>query len=55
MAKPRMDLSALVGKLLSRSRIGRSCRRPIRLLSQALVETEVVGSSWTQPTLRDIG
>lgn len=41
MAKPRMDLSAFVGKLLEQD--GDVLREGIRVLSQALMETEVAG------------
>ena len=40
MAKPRMDLSAFVGKLLE-EQDGDVLREGIRVLSQALMETEV--------------
>ncbi len=42
MAKPRMDLSAFVGKLL-KEQDGDVLRKGIRVLSQALMETEVAG------------
>jgi hypothetical protein len=42
MAKPRMDLSAFVGKLLE-EQDGDVPREGIRVLSQALMETEVAG------------
>ena len=42
MAKPRMDLSAFVGKLLE-EQDGDVLREGIRVLSQALIETEVAG------------
>src|SRR4030095_9055856 len=42
MAKPRMDLSAFVGKLLE-EQDGDVLREGIRVLSQALIATEVVG------------
>src|SRR5215203_4482792 len=42
MAKPRMDLSAFVGKLLE-EQDGDMLREGIRVLSQALMETEVAG------------
>jgi hypothetical protein len=42
MAKPRMDLSAFVGKLLE-EQYGDALREGIRVLSQALMETEVTG------------
>src|SRR6187200_1232617 len=42
MAKPRMDLSAFVGKLLEEQE-GDVLREGIRVLSQALMETEVAG------------
>ena len=42
MAKPRMDLSAFVGKLLE-EQVGDVLREGIRVLSQALMETEVAG------------
>jgi putative transposase len=42
MAKPRMDLSAFVGKLLE-EQDGDVMREGIRVLSQALMETEVAG------------
>lgn len=42
MAKPRMDLSAFVGKLLE-EQDGDVLREGIRVLSQALMETEVSG------------
>jgi transposase-like protein len=42
MAKPRMDLSAFVGKLLE-EQDGDGLRDGIRVLSQALMETEVAG------------
>src|SRR4051794_10561016 len=42
MAKPRMDLSAFVGKLLE-EQDGDVLREGIRVLSQALMETEVAG------------
>jgi putative transposase len=42
MAKPRMDLSAFVGKLLE-EQDGEVLREGIRVLSQALMETEVAG------------
>jgi putative transposase len=42
MAKPRMDLSAFVGKLLE-EQDGDVLREGIRMLSQALMETEVAG------------
>ena len=40
MAKPRMDLSAFIGKLLE-SRTATFLREGIRVPSQALMETEV--------------
>ena len=43
MAKPRMDLSAFVGKLLE-EQDGDVLREGIRVLSQALMEAEVVAS-----------
>ena len=42
MAKPRMDLSAFIGKLLE-EQDGDVLREGIRVLSQALMETEVAG------------
>ena len=42
MAKPRMDLTAFVGKLLE-EQDGDVLREGIRVLSQALMETEVAG------------
>ena len=42
MAKPRMDLTAFVGKLLE-EQDGEVLREGIRVLSQALMETEVAG------------
>jgi putative transposase len=42
MAKPRMDLTAFVGKLLD-EQDGDVLREGIRVLSQALMETEVAG------------
>jgi putative transposase len=42
MAKPRMDLSAFVGKLLD-EQDGDVLREGSRVLSQALMETEVAG------------
>lgn len=42
MAKPRMDLSAFVGKLL-KEQDGDVLREGIRVLSQALMESEVAG------------
>ena len=45
MAKPRMDLSAFVGKLLE-EQDGDVLREGIRVLSQALMETEVAGLIW---------
>jgi len=42
MAKPRMDLSAFVSKLLE-EQDGDVLREGIRVLSQALMETEVAG------------
>src|SRR4028119_2279302 len=42
MAKPRMDLLAFVGKLLE-EQDGDVLREGIRVLSQALMETEVAG------------
>jgi putative transposase len=42
MAKPRMDLSAFVGKLLE-EQDGEVLREGIRVRSQALMETEVAG------------
>ena len=42
MAKPRMDLSAFVGKLLE-EQDGDVLREGVRVLAQALMETEVVG------------
>ena len=42
MAKPRMDLSAFVGKFLE-EQDGDVLREGIRVLSQALMETEVAG------------
>src|SRR3954468_13359018 len=42
MAKPRMDLSAFVGKLLEEQN-GDVLSEGIRVLSQALMETEVAG------------
>jgi hypothetical protein len=42
MAKPRMDLPAFVGKLLE-EQDGDVLREGIRVLSQALMETEVAG------------
>src|SRR4051794_4277454 len=42
MAKPGMDLSAFVGKLLE-EQDGDVLREGIRVLSQALMETEVAG------------
>ena len=42
MAKPRMDLSAFVGKLLE-EQDGNVLREGIRVLSQALMESEVAG------------
>jgi len=42
MAKPRMDLSAFVGKLLE-EQDGDVLREGIRVLSQALMESEVAG------------
>src|SRR5687768_7069753 len=42
MAKPRMDLPAFVGKLLE-EQDGDVLREGIRVLSQALLETEVAG------------
>ena len=42
MTKPRMDLSAFVGKLLE-EQDGDVLREGIRVLSQALMETEVAG------------
>src|SRR5215207_7791643 len=42
MAKPRMDLSAFVGKLLE-EQDGDVLREGIRVLSQALMDTEVAG------------
>jgi putative transposase len=42
MAKPRMDLSASIGKLLE-EQDGEVLRQGIRVLSQALMETEVAG------------
>ena len=42
MARPRMDLSAFVGKLLE-EQDGDVLREGIRVLSQALMETEVAG------------
>ena len=42
MAKPRMDLSAFVGKLLE-EQDGDVLREGIRVLAQALMETEVAG------------
>src|SRR5687768_11637697 len=44
MAKPRMDLPAFVGKLLE-EQDGDVLREGIRVLSQALMETEVAGLS----------
>jgi hypothetical protein len=43
MAKPRMDLSAFVGKLLE-EQDGDELREGIRVLSQALMEAEVAAS-----------
>jgi putative transposase len=43
MAKPRMDLSAFVGKLLE-EQDGDGLREGIRVLSQALMEAEVAAS-----------
>ena len=43
MAKPRMDLSAFVGKLLE-EQDGDVLREGIRVLSQALMEAEVAAS-----------
>ncbi len=43
MAKPRMDLTAFVGKLLE-EQDGDVLREGIRVLSQALMETEVAAS-----------
>jgi transposase-like protein len=42
MTKPRMDLSAFVGRLLE-EQDGDVLREGIRVLSQALMETEVAG------------
>ncbi len=42
MAKPRMDLTAFVGKLLE-EQDGDVLREGIRVLSQALMESEVAG------------
>ena len=42
MAKPRMDLSAFVGRLLE-EQDGDVLREGIRVLSQALMESEVAG------------
>ena len=42
MAKPKMDLSAFVGKLLE-EQDGDTLREGIRVLSQALMESEVSG------------
>src|SRR3954464_743519 len=42
MAKPRMDLTAFVGKLLE-EQDGEELREGIRVLSQALMETEGAG------------
>jgi transposase-like protein len=42
MAKPRMDLTAFVGKLLE-EQDGDVLREGIRVLSQALMEAEVAG------------
>ncbi len=42
MAKSRMDVNALVGKLLE-EQDGEVLRKGIRVLSQALMETEVAG------------
>ena len=42
MAKPNMDLSAFVGKL-QEEQDGDVLREGIRVLSQALMETEVAG------------
>jgi len=42
MAKPRMDLSAFVGKLFEEQN-GDVLREGIRVLSQALMESEVAG------------
>src|SRR5215510_7058900 len=42
MAKPRMDLSAFVGKLLE-EQDGDVLREGIRVLAQALMESEVAG------------
>ena len=42
MAKPRMDLTAFVGKL-HEEQDGDVLREGIRVLSQALMETEVAG------------
>jgi transposase-like protein len=42
MAKPRMDLSAFISKLLE-EQDGDVLREGIRVLSQALMETEVAG------------
>ena len=43
MAKSRMDLNAFVGKLLE-EQDGDVLREGIRVLSQALMETEVAGA-----------
>jgi transposase-like protein len=42
MAKARMDLTALIGKLLEEQE-GDVLREGIRVLSQALMESEVAG------------
>ena len=53
MAKPSMDLSAFVGKLLE-EQDGDVLREGVRVLAQALMETEVAGllgrSAMSAPT-----
>ena len=56
MAKPRMDLSAFVGKLLE-EQDGDVLREGIRVLSQALMETEVAGEHrylWVDATYHKV-
>ena len=48
MAKSRMDLNAFVGKLLE-EQDGDVLREGIRVLSQALMETEVAGLIGAEP------
>jgi hypothetical protein len=52
MAKPRMDLSAFVGKLLE-EQDGDVLREGIRVLSQALMEAEVAASIGAERHERD--